>query len=95
MLASSDSGVQEAFSAARHQCDICCDLLSDLRFMQDEVPHWNNESYKDGQARLADLLAHVSQEVAKLDICMVPLSKQLTIARKVGLAHAAQKRTAR
>ena len=54
------------------------------------VPHWNNESFQEGQARLAVLLAHLANDVAKLDLCMVPLNKQLNLANKVGLAQASE-----
>jgi len=63
--------------------------------MQYGVQHWNNETFKEGQARLADLLAQLTNEVAKLDMCMFPLNKQLNLAKKAGLAQVAQKRAAR
>ena len=43
MLDSSDSGVQQAFSASRFHGHRFNTLLSELRDLQDGVQHWNNE----------------------------------------------------
>jgi len=81
--------------AARHQYDVCYDLVSELRKLEEEASHRNNESYKHGQVTLADLLARLSDGVVKLDTFTGPVNKQLHLARKSHQAQHALKLRAR
>ncbi|MFM7988863.1 MAG: hypothetical protein ACKPKO_57080, partial [Candidatus Fonsibacter sp.] len=65
------------------------------RKLDEATSLWNNESYKRGQAALADLLARSSAEVVKLDMFMGPVNAQLHLARKSHQAQHALKLRAR